>query len=405
MAEIQRDVNEIIDNPYCPEMPLGVQNDAAQIAYNTILRRVPTGPTSAARGVVEGPGNLAWTLQYVDGTPVVYLPSNLESLGDNKLAVLAVAAIRVLNADVRLSAEIMPVEPALDRKVQLYLSGVAWGLSRDNGSGELHPYQQVSGPMGHGFYWVAHTALQHRYKGSWWAQGHPWHLTKGMTGKSWSDTLTPMTRRVFSLVNAAAKNLRCSAWRTYFRTKESFLGKEVKRSLGHRRIGIITEQESAWLDETYVASIDAYNRLLNVLNDPTEEILSELSNMIKQVGSGLQSLEILTDKTISSRVREIYPSGKRERKEALKRPIEDLISEMDMDTYVSVFDPSLFRNKRRFEITIQPRDERDLHFWREQMRADYEGRVRSLRRSGYESLANLCSGWADNIFCPLPDQM
>jgi hypothetical protein len=336
-----------------------------------------------------------------NGKLIVYIPNNLESLSDNKLSIAAVAAIRLLKADVRFCNKDADLDQ-LDKRQQLYVSGVAWGLSNNGGDGTLAPYVQVSGSLGHGYYWVAHEAMAKQYGSAWFAKGKPWHLTRGLTGKAWDSSIKPDTRRISSLVSRAAKKINCSAsWRTYFRAPETFLGREIKRSLPHRRTGIITANESVWFSQTYSKAIKAYDDMILELQEPKEENLSSLQARIKSVGTSLQNLEIQADKLISRRVRFIYPSNKKEKKAALRKPIEDLIAEMDAEDYVSAFDPSLLKIQRAFSVPLRGAQE-DLDVFLLRARRDYESRVNSLKQAGDETLARIASGWADNAFCPIP---
>jgi hypothetical protein len=367
--------------------------------YSKLLDRVPTGAVSATQGITTKEGNAPFSVREENGKLFVYLPKNLESLGDSQLAIVAVASIRALGAEVRCSEDDSELDH-LDKKVQMYCSGVAWALSYKEGQA-LHPFQEVTGSLGHGFYWVAHTAMATKYRSAWWAKGTPWHMTRGLTGKVWDNALKPDTKRIISLAQRAAKTLDCSeSWRSYFRSRESFLGSELKRSLPHLRVGIITQGESDYFAQIHSKAIAQYDSMCEWLASPTEEKLPTLSEDIKSVGRSLQSLEILCDKIVSSRVNVIYPSNKKERKLALKRPIEELISEMSIEDYVPSFDPSAIKMKRRFDL---PPHDNALTFEQnlDQARRDYEIRVKSLRKQGDILLADLCSNWADTAICPL----
>jgi hypothetical protein len=335
--------------------------------------------------------------------PIVYLPTNMESAADNSLAIAAVSAINSLGAAVEFATTKTEVDWAqLDKKVGMYLAGVSWGLNHKvNGKGSLQPFSQVSGPMGHGFYWVAHTAMQNQYGSSFWAKGTGWHMTKGLTGKAWDNTLSSTQTRIIALCSRAARSLNCSEnWHSWFRAKESFLGSELKKSLPHMRVGIITQPESNYLATRFAASIQQYNSAKAMLDSPTEESLRTLGDVLKNAGQSLQSLELTVNRVIQLRVSVLYPTNKKEKKAALKRPIVDLIGELDTIDQLERFDPALLGGYKPFYVESRLANE-DVMTYRTRLRAAYERRLQLIRNGGDVPLTTLCTLWADEVICPM----
>jgi hypothetical protein len=335
-----------------------------------------------------------------DGKLTVYLPRNLESLGDNPLVLAGLAACYALRPNFDFADEDHPENQEFEKKQEMYLSGLAWALRE--GEGMLPPYHDASGAMGHGFYWVCHHALEAKLNaGTWWAKGSPWHLTKGMTGKAWSSEIDAMTRRVNALLSKSAASLDIGPnWSTWVRSKESFLGKEIKKSLPHTTTELLTESEKAYLSTRFSVPIKQYENLLGGFDDLTMPFIQGLAKNLKTVGSSLHSLSILCDQTVSHRITNVYPREKRARRLALKRPIRELVQELGPAHYINVFDPSVLGGRKAFSVlTAEGEYPEDIHL--PLFRRQYESTISGFKVQGDLPLYNLCSSWADSAICPL----
>jgi hypothetical protein len=370
---------------------------SADLVFKNMVRRIPTGAISAAKGhASSSEDKFPFSMTTVDDVTTVYIPADLEKAADNPLALVACAAIKAMGAHVAFSNKTDGELENVDKKVAMYLSGVSWALNFSvEGVPALHPFQSVTGPMGHGFYHVAHSVLQHKYASSSWAKGQGWSLTKGLTGKAWSDTLSPSTRRIITLVNRACSSIRnTDAWRSYFRPKDSFLGREIKKSLPHMKVGILTQQESDYISLAYASNIQKYKGALHCLDEPNEEILPQLGKLLKDAGTAIQPIDQLVDKIVKFRVTVIYPENKREKKAALKRPIIDLIEEVPELEYIERWDPSYLGGLKPFKVPPRITDE-SFYEYMLRSRSQYQVRVEQLRAAGRSILADLCETWAD----------
>jgi hypothetical protein len=258
--------------------------------------------------------------------------------------------------------------------------------------------------MGHGYYWVCHHALErHTSTGTWWAKGSPWHPTKGLTGKAWSSDLDATTKSVNSLLSRAAHQLDINAnWSTWFRSKESFLGKEIRKALPHKGTALINGEEAQYIESTHSRGIQQYRELLNSLDNPDLPLVQGLSRRIKEVGESLRPLATLCDRVISHRITHVYPSEKRARRTALKRPLREVIEGLGFKQYIYCFDPSVIGDKKPFSLNI-PDDVDIADVNLPVIRNEYEVRVSGLRNAGLEGLADLCSRWADIHIGPIPE--
>jgi hypothetical protein len=336
----------------------------------------------------------------VDGTTTVYLPKNLESVADSPLAQAAIAACYVLQPHFEFSYDDHEDTQKFDKKQIAYLSGIAWALHSDERV--LPPYLDVSGTMGHGYYWVCHHALEWHLKAStWWAKGSPWHPTKGLTGKAWSNDLDATTRSVNSLLSRAAHQLNINVnWPSWFRSKESFLGREIRKSLPHKGTALFHHEELQYLETTHGRGIQEYKNLLEALDNPTLPFVKSLAGRIKEVGEALKPLSNVCERVISHRITHVYPREKRARRAALKRPLKEVMEGLPFQQYIFCFDPGIIGDKRPFAPNVPEdadQDEIDLL----SVRREYEIRVNGMRKAGLESLADLCSQWADNHIMPV----
>jgi hypothetical protein len=376
---------------------LEVKPTSLEEAMKALFVRIPSGPISATKGVrdksVDKP---AWSHIGEYPNVVVRLPTNFESLGDNPLAQAAIAACEVLQPRYELATEEMATsEP--DAKVQMYLAGVSWAL-HGNG-GKLVKFHDVSGALGHGFYWVSHHALETKLGSApWWAKGSPWHLTRGMTGKAWSSDLDSMTRRVNSLITKAAGRLDIRENATsYFRAKESFLGKEIRKSLPHVGTDLLTIEEKGYLSTRHAVHIEAYEALMDTLAHPAINDLAGLAKRVKEVGTGLRALSASVEAVVSHRITNLYPPEKRARIAARKRPIRELIDDLEFNKFVNLFDPAVLGGKRPFRLGEPLEGEEQKHFML-RSRNQYISSVSGLEAAGLKELQRLCVSWAEVTF-------
>jgi len=250
--------------------------------------------------------------------------------------------------------------------------------------------------MGHGYYWACHHALEtNLHTGSWWAKGSSWHPTKGLTGKAWSADLSATIRRVNSLLSRAASSLDINQnWASWFRPKDSFLGREIKKAMPGMASAIIIESEKEYLQSRFGPAFEAYAKLLEGLAEPTIPFVRELSKTIKDVGQRVNTFAIHVERVLSHRMSHVYPSDKKAKRLASKQPLSKLISELPIDKFVFIMDPSVWSVEKPFRPQTDV-DEEDEDVFRMQLRTDYEKRILSLRKAGKEDLAGLCTQWAD----------
>jgi hypothetical protein len=362
---------------------------------NEVYEQAPKGPEGTFKAH-DTTKDIPWSIIETGGTYEMLLPSNLETLADNAFAQVAIVAAKRLDCIYRLCGERFSIDHPTDKKVLNYLQGVSWALSGKRGNLAICP--QTTGAMGHGFFHVAHTALDAKLgAGTWWARGSPHSLVKGVTGKAWDTDLDPSIRKIFSVITRAARTLDVTtSWASYFRTKDSFLGREIKKSLPHKKLGLITREESEYLDSYYEKEIKGYNHILEVLRDPQVEHLSTLADRIKEVGKNLTPLCTLVDNISTRRASLIYSKNKGQRKKQLKTPLQELIAGMEIDAKIKAFDPIQLHGLQSIHVP----DDLDLEKpdGLATLSAQYMARLRGIVASGMpDRLGSICQQWAASV--------
>jgi hypothetical protein len=379
-----------------------VSDLALRDVVETIAATLPTGPLKSQVGVQELSAIKAFSFTEREGKFYVYVPKTLEKWADDLLVKCAIAAIKSLGAEVLGCQDEFVSTVKYDSKVTSYLWGIMWGLS---GNGKLLPCNETSGSMGHGFHFVAHEALAEQLKaGTFWAKGKPVTLQKGTTGKAWGETLSPQERKIIALVTKAARHLDVkSQWASYFRSKESFLGHEVKKALPHKKLGILSEAESEYYDTAYSKEIGEYNRLLDVLKEPQLGPLRELGNTIRHVGQRLAPLCLQVDQLVSYRASLIFSKDKKVRKTQSKMPIKDIIARMGVQAYCEAFDPTVIAGSKAFRINDNSIVDDDF-IKRDDLPAlakDYMAKVAGIRGT-HPKVVPLCERFCAEMFGALP---
>jgi hypothetical protein len=243
--------------------------------------------------------------------------------------------------------------------------------------------------------------LESKFKsGTWWAKGSAWHFTKGITGKAWDATLDATMRNVSSLLSKAAHQLDVSSnWKSYFRSQESFLGKEVKKSLPITVSDLLLKYEADYLSRTHAQPIEDYRNLLKMLSNPTEGDLPSLSETIKKVGQGLLPLCASYDRVIAHRISTILPSQSKDRRKAKKVPMKELVSKLGFEQYITAFDPLIWVGQKPFVIDQKFLDEADdvSAAWKELLRS-YKNRIITAKRLGHDDIVVFAESFARDNF-------
>jgi hypothetical protein len=233
--------------------------------------------------------------------------------------------------------------------------------------------------------------------GTWWAKGSPWHPTKGLTGKAWSDSLDATTRSVIALLSRAARELNVNtSWASYFRAPESFRGKEIRKQLPGKDTDLLYGNEKDYLSHVHARSVTLFESLMADLKDPTIPILKGLGVRIRELGESLKPWAILVDGVIGHRIKSTYPSDRKAKKAALKRPIKEVINELDIRTYVYAFDPITLGGEKPFRLGYDDLEPDEIP-WQE-VHLSYNRRIAAMRQAGKDGLADLMNSWKDATF-------
>jgi len=358
--------------------------------------RLPTGPNTAGLAIEQARSE-PWAFSGEGETLTVYIPSNLEEVADDPLALVGIAAIKVLNPIVLVSHHKMtPVDH--DKKVAAYLSGIAWALNE--GDNKLPSYHNVSGAMGHGFYYACHAILRARLEaGDWWCRGTSWHFVKGMTGKAWSSDLDAVTRRISALVTKACGvkvlDNRASSW---LRDRDSFIGHEISKTLPGAGSKILRGYEQDYLQHHFNIVIARRNQLLAGFSNPSDTFIKGLSDCIKELGQMTKPWSTLVDSITTHRMSRIYTAKtKAAKKKALGTPMETLIANLGIEVYLEAFDPATLMHKRAFKASDMLESE-DPNQYVNRLQDEYNNRTASYRDAGLIELADLCTSFSVDAF-------
>jgi hypothetical protein len=207
-------------------------------------------------------------------------------------------------------------------------------------------------------------------------------------------------RNVSSLLSRAAHRLDVSSsWKSYFRSQESFLGKEVKKSLPITVSDLLLKYESDYLTRTHAKPIEEYRALLKMLSSPEVGDLPTLSTKIKTVGQGLLSLCASYDRVIAHRISTILPSQSKDRRKARKVPMKELVSKLGFEQYITAFDPLIWIGQKPFVIDQKHLEEADdpSVVWKELLRS-YKNRILTAKRLGHDDIVVIAESFARENF-------
>jgi hypothetical protein len=348
---------------------------------------LPTGPITAGAANAEiSRVHQPWSFVRSGDETVVYLPNNLEAMADNPLAQICLAACKCIKPIYRTTSEDMPFHE-FDKKQSAYLLGIAWGLNTD---GQMQTYHDLSGALGHGYYYVGHKILTHNLGNAWWAKGSPWHFTKGLTGKAWSKDLDATTISASALVSYACQCVPLGDnWKTWTRARESFIGRELRKELKLRGSHVISELEAQYLERKYSRSLEAYHNALQGLESPTTEWIKGLSSHLKKVGASLAELSMKIDEVTSHRMSVLYPKEKGKSKKGPRAPIQERVTKLEKEEFIFCFDPVVWGGFPPFRPSLDTDGIIDI----QNSLADYNKRLEKIRRTNAQ-LADLAEVFA-----------
>jgi len=366
------------------------QRDSLERFVTNLKSKIPSDGASIRKIIdPEAPAE-PWEHRVVDGITVCYLPSNMETFADSMLAIAYVAAAAVLDARFEVTQKVGELK-VLDKKQKAYVSGLAWGLSRKT----LGECQASSGPMSHGYYHVAHLALHKKIGSAWWAKGTPWSITMGLTGKAWDSSMSLQAKFTASLVNTAAEALDVTrTWHTWVRSKESFFGKEIRKSTGLEH-DCLTSGEKEYLSSIFQIEIQAYNDVRAIIDEPTLQNITKLDKELQKVGTGLKKLDSVVEKILNNRMPKLFPkSGK---KSKVKITLQERIKQLDFMQYMGAYDPLIMKDKPLFRI--EPRAEGFDQPALDVLKGQYIARLNSyIKEDQEESFYKLCRDFATEVF-------
>jgi hypothetical protein len=350
------------------------------------MLRLPSGPITAA-AVQDNQVRKPWSFTSGENGVTVYLPDNIESLADDPLALACIAACKCINPIYVMTSEKME-NANFSKQQSNYLSGIAWALNTKDL--QAPDYHQLSGSLGHGYYYVAHKILQHRVGSTWWAKGSPWHFTKGLIGKAWSKASDAQTICASALISKACTCLtvKDETVQNWKREGESFRGKELRKALkisSH----VISEDETSYLKVVYGAQIKAYENALDAVKNLSMASVPHLSSHFQKVGKDLQELAVKLDKVTSHRMSVLYPKEKGKKKSA-QVPIGTRINELEWEKRIFTFDPSIWGGYAPFRATFDDVDN-DIVDVKATI-ADYKRRLDAIKAAN-SKLGILCEGF------------
>jgi hypothetical protein len=332
-----------------------------------------------------------------DGSLRTILPSNIEAFADDFAAIAGLAAARRLGYPISLGANIDVKEKLDEKQAQLatWFSGIAYGLHRDS----IPVYQHISGWFGKGFYTVAHWCGEQRFGSCAGMLGAGATLQRAATGKAWSRDVHPSHSHIVALARRAAATQLFEEGNSWLLSKETFFSKGLKSSLPWDKVGIITPNEAKWLSLKYASEAKEWQNLCSKIDQKTQDISTVFSE-IQRVGHELRPVGELVERITARRVKAIYPSNVKERGKARKRPIEELIAEMEPEAYLYAFNPCLLENAYALNVenVTRSKDLLDL--------ADYIAKLeeRFIAWQGTtqlsESLGALVQAWWRSIALP-----
>lgn len=210
-------------------------------------------------------------------------------------------------------------------------------------------------------------------------------------------------RRIEALIRRAAKTLDCSAsWISYKRPFEDLLGKEVKKELNFMKTGVLSRAEVDYLSNKHRSALEAYDNLPSAWRHTTLVNVSGFQTEIIRVNKLLSIPCSMVDKVISIRMKLIYPSSKKEKKQAKKTPLQELISGMDPLVMLMAMDPGQLSGLREFKISEDLLEAGIDGLTREQILSlvhGYKRRIDAVRRTD-SALATHMDQWFDTDIEP-----
>jgi hypothetical protein len=317
--------------------------------FQRLAERAPTGPVGA-KALSNETKAKPWSVREDNGQFTVYAPKNIEAFCDDFLTLAGVtAALRIPGVTILPSLEESDVKSIIETKsTQLYFSGVAAALKLPT----IKSFPDYSGSFGRGFNFVVHQKLEDTKVSVKLLKGATETLQHAASGKAWASNTTADQQRIFALIRRASRMITVENHGLWLRSWRSLQGQEVKKTIKHLKVGILSKVESDYIVQLHPKGPELYEILQRKIVEADLNIMVNLPNMIDEANKALSIPERIADTVVRLRLSRILPSQGKARKNALSRPMAELIDEMDGEAFIETFNPALVTRATMFKLNL-----------------------------------------------------
>jgi hypothetical protein len=338
------------------EIPLSKLSEAEILnIMRTLSERAPSGPVGQ-KGLISAKQEKhpPWSVQETNDALHIWVPENLESFGDDYLVIAAIEAIFLLQQTKTVvlitTDEDQPRKyKDTQNKVSLYFSGMACALKARH----IQSNPKYSGAFGKGYNWIVFKWFEHAKVNSVFLTGGVTSPQMIASGSAWGDQLSGSTNRLIALCRRGAGALQVDGIAQWLRPFESLRGKEIKKDLKHKRVGILSKMECDYLCSRYPEVLDEYWKFAEELKTADLAFARNLPQRITKVNMASAIPESIANRVVQQRLNVLLPPQKRAREKALKKPILALIEEMEPEVYIETFNPAMVYTKEVFSCNLK----------------------------------------------------
>jgi len=341
---------------------------------DTIVSVIRTKPSGFGKANISTAILEPWYCTQEDNHWVVTVPSDLESFTDDPGVVAAVAALHVLQAEIRPGSP-MRGNPLLwdkcHKDVELYYFGIAAALRE----GCLDDFHNYSGWFGKGYDLVKRRRLTKEKLPPWILRGSTVPMRKVWSHKSWGEKLPAGYKHLEVLVREASDSIkldedRVAQWVVPLNTLR---GTKIKKHLPTEKVGFLLQADIDALEYRFHDGIETFKDFNSKYSKFKLSELVNIEDKIKDANKAVFDLDRTASRIIDSRASVLFPKLTQRKKRKERLTLKERIAQLDAATFINRFGPYEALGIPRFSTSSESASNEDGEFNFLEVQQQFEG--------------------------------
>jgi hypothetical protein len=264
----------------------------------------------------------------------VNVPSNLEQLADNWIAILGVIAADRLGAEIHISSD--PMEEILYEGYEQYLHGIGSVLRQ----GTNVKFQKASGKYLQGYGWASSQCEFVQKHKEWFRVNYESPLVF-LTGKKvWNKMPGGDKQRWYNLVIRAAQTVKLENPLEFTLSHNELCKVFVKQQWSWHNGAVFTNIEMNEMSSYISQEEKKYNDYINLLKNPTINLIERFKYELAEISQPVHKYDLIVRNIATKRASVLYSQKMRKRYRKGALSLEERLSLLDASDHIMCTNPT-----------------------------------------------------------------